>query len=226
MTVTKFLSTEKVRSLEVFSALQEDEIQKIVQLGNLNAYEDREIAFFEGDAVQDFFVLCSGELKIFRTSLDGREQIFARLHSGAFPNLVPLLTKKTPRYPASARVCGHAEILTIPYVLFDALLDANKNFCRNLLGFLAERLEIITSLAGSLSLQTTRGRLAGFLLNIVDARANSRWYTQDEIAAEIGTVRDVVGRLLREFEGNGWLKRERQRIILLNRQALIEESQK
>ena len=50
--------------------------------------------------------------------------------------------------------------------------------------------------------------------------------TQEEIAAEIGTVREIVARLLRDFAQAGWLERRRQRLVLKNRTALEEEARR
>jgi len=84
----------------------------------------------------------------------------------------------------------------------------------------------ITDLAANLSLYTVRARLAQFLIELADQPQSAGGWTQDEIAAHIGTVRDVVGRLLREFETQGLIDRDRQKIILLNRQGLKDEAQK
>ncbi|MCX7681175.1 MAG: helix-turn-helix domain-containing protein [Anaerolineae bacterium] len=74
-----------------------------------------------------------------------------------------------------------------------------------------------------------RGRLARFLLEHVEEgkgkpEAVSRRWTQEEIAAQIGTVREVVGRTLRAFARAGLLKVERHRIVLLDREGLEEEA--
>lgn len=83
----------------------------------------------------------------------------------------------------------------------------------------------MTELAANLSLYTVRARLARFLIELADSPQSSEGWTQDEIAAQIGTVRDVVGRLLREFEAENIITRDRQKIRLLNREALIKEAE-
>jgi CRP-like cAMP-binding protein len=82
-----------------------------------------------------------------------------------------------------------------------------------------------TSLAANLSLYSVRSRLAQFLIDLAERPQSGGGWTQDEIAAHIGTVRDVVGRLLREFESQGLIERNRQNIILLDHEALISEAQ-
>jgi len=105
----------------------------------------------------------------------------------------------------------------------------------------ADRLDHLANLVENLSLRTVRGRLARFLLEhastarlsastglgeAVDAVQVARNWTQDEIAANLGTVRDMVGRTLRAFADAGLVRIERQRIVLLDREGLEAEAQR
>jgi len=80
----------------------------------------------------------------------------------------------------------------------------------------------MVTLVERLSLFSVRQRLAEFLIrqaeeNPLDARP--RW-TQDDIARQLGTVRDVVGRTLRKLEDEGLIRFQRQHILLLDREKL------
>jgi len=97
----------------------------------------------------------------------------------------------------------------------------------------ADRLDHLTILVEDLSLRTVRGRLARFLLEhastelggtVGEGEVARRW-TQDEIAAHLGTVRDTVGRTLRAFVDAGLVRMDRQRIVLLDREGLEAEAQ-
>jgi CRP-like cAMP-binding protein len=70
-----------------------------------------------------------------------------------------------------------------------------------------------------------RARLARFIINLADSDTKSSGWTQDEIAAQIGTIRDVVGRLLREFEDQGLIRREQSEILLLDRKGLYKAAE-
>ncbi len=90
----------------------------------------------------------------------------------------------------------------------------------------AGRLDHLTNLVEDLSLRTVRGRLARFLLEHADSIQAARNWTHDEIAANLGTVRDMVGRTLRAFADAGLVRIERQRIVLLDREGLEAEAQR
>jgi CRP/FNR family cyclic AMP-dependent transcriptional regulator len=89
----------------------------------------------------------------------------------------------------------------------------------------AARLDHLTNLVEDLSLRTVRGRLARLLLDHAEADAVTRRWTQEEIAAHLGTVRDMVGRTLRAFADAGLVRMDRQRIMLLDREGLEAEAQ-
>ena len=88
---------------------------------------------------------------------------------------------------------------------------------------LASRIGNLTDKIASLSLYPVRTRLARFIIHLADGEipGGNSW-TQDEIAAEIGTTRDIVGRMLREFEENELIVRERSEILLLNKAGLYQ----
>ena len=90
----------------------------------------------------------------------------------------------------------------------------------------ADRLDHLTNLVEDLALRTVRGRLARFLLEHADSIQAARNWTHDEIAANLGTVRDMVGRTLRAFADAGLVRIERQRIVLLDREGLETEAQR
>jgi CRP/FNR family transcriptional regulator len=89
----------------------------------------------------------------------------------------------------------------------------------------AARLDHLTNLVEDLSLRTVRGRLARFLLAQGESGSVTRRWTQGEIAARLGTVRDVVGRTLRAFADAGLVRMDRQRIVLTDREGLEVEAE-
>jgi len=210
----------------VFSALSVQELGLIAETSVLRTYSPGAPIFFQGDEIASILVVLEGDIAVFQCSSDGREQILSHLREGEIISVVPLLLYKNACHAASGRAVRATKIVSLPLRLFDELCAKNAAFDRTLLRYLAGKLEQISSLAGSLSLRTARSRLAAFLIKRADEPGQSVGITQEEIAAEIGTVREIVARLLRDFAQAGWLKRERQHLVLLNREALEEEARR
>lgn len=210
----------------VFSALSEEDLRHIAQTCVLHTYNAGEMVFFEKDEIASVLVVYAGDVAVFKRAADGREQILSHLRAGEIVSVVPLVLHQNACHAASGRAATTTQILSITPRLFEALCAKNAAFNRTLLEHLAGKLEQLSELAASLSLQSARSRLAAFLIKHADQPRQSAGITQEEIAAEIGTVREIVARLLRDFSQLGWLKRERQRLILINKAALEEEARR
>jgi CRP/FNR family transcriptional regulator len=77
-----------------------------------------------------------------------------------------------------------------------------------------------------LSLHTVRGRLARFLLEQAESGSIAQRWTQAEMAAGLGTVREMIGRTLRSLADAGLVRVDRDRILLLDRTGLEAEAER
>ena len=89
---------------------------------------------------------------------------------------------------------------------------------------LASEVRRLSDMVESLALHTVRSRLARFLLARADGTLPPRRWTQEEIAGQIGTVREIVGRTLRRLASDGLIRRERGRITIVDLEGLREEA--
>jgi len=178
----------------------------------------------EGDRAESCYFIASGHLRVLRMNSEGRVQVLSRLTTGAPVNLIPLLNNEKINL-STVEVLTPGQVLVLTAFDFDFILRKYPNFSIALLRSFAERLQNMTQLAAGLSLFSVRNRLAQFLIELGDKPSASYGWTQDEIAAQIGTVRDVVGRIMREFEDKGLIRRDRHQIFLLDRKGLIDIAQ-
>lgn len=177
----------------------------------------------EGGQAEACYFILSGMFRVLRTNHEGKIQILARLTAGEPINLISLLLPERINH-ASVEALTPASVLALTAQDFDALLASCPEFSTSLLKHFAQRISQMTDLAASLSLLPVRVRLARFLIKLANGTENSSEWTQEEIAAQIGTVRDVVGRTLRDFEEQGLIARDRQQITLLNKASLMQEA--
>jgi CRP/FNR family transcriptional regulator len=218
------LDSQSLKDFEFFSSLKPETQNALAR----RAFQ-REITagynlVIEGMSAEACYFVLSGQLRVSRMNRDGRIQILARLGAGEPVNVISLLKEDRINH-ASVESLTDSTVLVLLANDFDEFLSHYPDFSTALLKNLAKRMAKTTSLAANLSLYTVRSRLAQFLIDLAERPQSAGGWTQDEIAAHIGTVRDVVGRLLREFESQGLIKRDRQNIILLDRKALMSEAQ-
>lgn len=216
---------EPLRQITLFSVLSEKTLTILKQHLIERRYESGELIQLEADPARGAHFITRGRVQILRTSADGKEQILANLGPGEAFNVVPLFEPDGVN-PASARALTPAQTGFLLREPFLRLVEHSPDLAFALLKDFAGKLATLTGLVEQLSLHTIRGRLARFLIEQADSSPElpGRW-TQDEMAAHLGTVRDVVGRTLRAFEEAGLIERRQGRIVLLNRGALEIEAE-
>jgi CRP/FNR family transcriptional regulator, cyclic AMP receptor protein len=208
-----------ISKIPIFDTLRPDTRQALAQRLFIKSYQEGQILLVEGMQAEYCFFLSSGALRVLRMNTEGRIQVLARLSPGAPVNILSLLTpEKVNR--ASVEALSDSELLILSGETLNDILSQFPDFTEMLLRTFAKRMAVMADLAVGLSLQTVRTRLARFLMALADDPNLAGGWTQDEIASHIGTVRDVVGRLLREFESDSLIHREGQHIILLSKEGL------
>lgn len=218
-------TVEALRRISLFADLSGDALARMARVAHTRTCAPGETVIFEGDPCQAVYFIAAGQVRVYRLSPAGREQVLARLGPGqAFNTVAPF--RPSSANHATVEAITPLSLYVIPCGDFRRLLNECPELALVILQDFAARLDHLTNLVEDLSLRTVRGRLARFLLENADTNmATNRW-TQGEIAAYLGTVRDMVGRTLRAFADAGLVRMERQRIVLLDRAGLEAEAQR
>jgi CRP/FNR family transcriptional regulator len=215
---------EDLRRIALLADLSEETLGRVCRVAYTSVRGPGETIIFEGDPCEAVFFVAEGEVRIYRLSSGGREQVLARLGAGQTFNTVPPFKPDGVNH-ATAESLTRTTLYVISRDDFRHLVSECGELALVILQDFADRLDHLTGLVEDLALRTVRGRLARFLLERAEEdRITQRW-TQEEIAAHVGTVRDMVGRTLRAFADAGLLEMDRQRIILLDREGLVLETE-
>jgi CRP/FNR family cyclic AMP-dependent transcriptional regulator len=210
---------QELSQLFPFANLSADELKKIAAAAIYKILPAGEIILHEGDESQSAYFVLSGKMEVFRLALSGREQVLALLSAGQGFNTAPFFLEEKHN-PASVRALEQASVMAIPANQFLSLLHEMPDFNRIVMRDYSERLKQLTNKVEDLGLYSVRARLVRFLLDQAEQKEIPSRLTQEEIARHIGTVRDVVGRSLRNLEQEGLIQIQRQRIRLLDRPGL------
>jgi CRP/FNR family transcriptional regulator len=213
-------TADLVRSVPYFARLSDQELAMVA--GGLveRRVQPGQIGFLEGEACAGLYLVVSGQAKIFRLSADGREQVLALLNPGDSCNEVPVVDGG----PNPASFAGVTS--TVAWVWTGEEMDRLRREIPDLneviIQGLAGRCRELVDKVHTLSFLSVAARLADFLLQQASGTADldrKRW-TQEEIAAHIGTVREMVGRALRNLEKDGLIRFDRHRIEIVDRAGL------
>lgn len=218
---SKRMADLNLKQIPLFSELGQEsrqEIQASLFTFHLSAGKT---LFIEGDPAEYCYFIKHGILRVLRMNTDGRVQVISRLTENMPVNVISLFDR--PRLNrATVEALTSVELLALSANNFDNLIARNPDFSRVLLRTLAGRVSQMTDMIAELSLYPVNVRLARFIIKLANSPQPSAAWTQEEIAAQIGTTRDVVGRILREFDQRCLIRLDRSEIILLDRQGLFK----
>ncbi|MBI2858185.1 MAG: Crp/Fnr family transcriptional regulator [Chloroflexi bacterium] len=209
-----------LRSLPYFVVLDDAEMERIERSAVERPFERGEVLFLEGDPCKGLYIMKSGMVRVFKSSPEGREQVILVAKPGDTFNDIPIFDNGPN--PASAAAMEQSIVLLLPKEAVISLFDSCPP-AKAVMKLFATRLRRMTTLIGDLSFRSVLSRLAKVLLEVAVSEAGKEAparLTQEEMAAMVGTVRDVIGRALRLLEKEGAIKMERQRIVVVDRRKL------
>lgn len=178
-------------------------------------FERGGLILLEGDTCQAVYFIADGYVQVFRGSEDGRIQTLAILGPGRQFNEVPALDNGPN--PASVEALSDTTLYCITAEDFRRIVERYPEIPRAIVQEFAARLRHLVELASDLTLRTVPQRLAKLLLEQAQVAG---MLTHHEMAARLGTVREVVGRALRTLTEEGLIRIEGHRIVIVSREGL------
>ncbi|NIO69428.1 MAG: cyclic nucleotide-binding domain-containing protein [Anaerolineae bacterium] len=226
------VAVQALSKLSFFSGLENDVLSDIAPHIGERSFSPSQVVILEGEPCRAVYFVAQGVVRMHRLSPEGREHVLAYIGPGESFNLVPALDGGPTL--ASVDAMTDTVLYTIPCELFQRILRDHHEVALAVMGRLATEVRRLSDMVEDLALHTVRTRLARFLLahasaelgEVADGTQPPKRWTQEEIAAHIGTVRDVVGRALRTFADEGLIRRERGRLVVMDRAGLEREAMK
>jgi CRP/FNR family transcriptional regulator len=171
--------------------------------------------FSENSACQGFPLVLEGEVKVSRHANDGRALELYRVVPGELCLVSSAsLFRSAPLMARGVSTCPTSLLMITPSVFVQWL--ETPVFRNDVLGLFAERMADLTGLIDAVAFQRLDQRLAATLLG----RGQTLTLTHQQLANELGTVREMVSRLLRRFEREGWVELARESILIRDSRAL------
>lgn len=173
------------------------------------------VLFSENSPCQGFPLVLRGEIKVSRSSGDGRSLELYRVVPGELCLVSSACLFRAQPLTALGVTTKASTLLLVKPDVFKRWLEIPA-FRDDVLGLFAERMADLTSLIDAVAFQRLDRRLAAALLG----RGQQLNLTHQTLADELGTVREMVTRLLRRFEREGWVSLGREQIQIVNGAAL------
>ncbi len=231
MRETKVTAAQTLATVPIFSGLTESELSFLAQRAVARHYAAGELVFAEGDSCSGMYVVESGHIRIFKSSAGGREQVLSIDGPGSSVAELPVFDGGN--YPASVAAIDNATLLFVSKQDFQALCLAHPQVALKVLRVVGARLRKLVGIIEELSFTTVRHRLASFLLRLAQTEGKRTENgievtlpaSKQELASQIGTVRELVSRNLSRFQAEGLLELDGRTIVIRDLKALKAELQ-
>ena len=229
------MSIDLLRRCPLFAGLQEKDLHKIKAIATPRQFRKREVLFSDGEEAKGFYVILTGKVKLYKISLEGKEQI---LHMVSAPDAfaeAALFLEGT--YPAFAEALSDSQLLFFPKRNFIQLIEKNPQLSINMIVSLSQYLKRFASLIEELSLREVSSRIAKYLIDLSlkslkvgttrfregkSPREIELDLSKTQLASKLGTISATLSRTLAKMKAKGVIDVEKNRILILN-QGLLEE---
>ncbi|MCK5077993.1 MAG: Crp/Fnr family transcriptional regulator [Calditrichia bacterium] len=213
---------EFLKSVPLFSELEDMDLERISNVSVKQKYHKDNIILIEEEVGTTMFIIIFGKVKISRISDDGREVILSILSEGDFFGEMSLLDGQTRS--ANVTALDNSELLMLRREDFLQMLYDYPQIAINLLKELAQRIRKSDEQIKSLSLQDATGRVASTIIRIAEDSGMFKKGVvevpdlplQQDLANMAGTSRETISRVIKSLCNQGYLKKESNKIIILD----------
>jgi CRP/FNR family transcriptional regulator len=215
-------------AVSLFSGLSQDELQLLAGRATRKRFAAGELLFQEGDPCKGLHIIAAGKLRIFKSSASGREQVLAVEGPGGSVAELPVFDGGN--YPASVSAVEKAEILFISRQDLRSFCLEHPEVALKMLAVVGARLRRLVGIIEELSFTTIRQRLVAALVRMAQTSGQRTERgiefqlpgTHQDMAHQLGTVRELVSRNLMRLQAEGLLQVEARSITVLDMAGLKE----
>jgi CRP-like cAMP-binding protein len=216
-----------ISAISLFNGLPDDQLDAIRQIALEKQFRKGQRIFSEGDETKGFFIVVTGRVKVYKVSLEGKEQILHIFEAGQSFGEATIFTGR--QLPANAEALAPSRLLFFPRSAFVDLVTGNPSLALNLLAIMSSKLRQFAAQIESLSLKEIPARLASYLIFLAKEQgttdAVSLNVSKGQLASLLGTIPETLSRIFAKLSGQRLIRVEGSRITLLNRQGLEDLAQ-
>jgi CRP/FNR family transcriptional regulator, cyclic AMP receptor protein len=215
-----------LKNTPLFSSLSQPELQMLAHRTVRRLFSSGELLFSEGEPCNGLNIISRGRVRIFKTSVNGREQVLAVEQPGGSIAELPVFDGGP--YPASAVAVEDTEIAFISRRDFQAYCMEHPEVSLKVLAVVGSRLRRLVGIIEELSFTTIRQRLVSTLVRLAqsEGKRTARGVefllpsSHQELANQLGTVRELISRNLTRLQAEGLLEVDARQIVVKDLKGL------
>lgn len=221
--VNRSLKLDLLHKNEYFEGLDEALLEQVAMHMHLREYERGEALFWEGDPCAGLHIIEQGFVKLYRLSPQGRQYIVRVLQEGDTCNEVP--TFDGGMNPVNVEALETTRVWVIHPDILRTLLKKHPEFAQKVIANLAQNLRGLVRMVSEMAFYQVTHRLARLISEQSPEELTGAPWTQEQLAARLGTVREVVARSLKELERSGAIRLDKRHIAISDLDVLAQWAQ-
>ncbi len=178
------------------------------------------VLFRDGDLCQGYVFVSNGAIRVQKMDSQGREIVLYRVEDGQTCMLTTSCLIGGEAYPAEGMAETAVTLAMLPAPVFEKAMSGSADFRRFVLASIGRRIGDLMMLVEDVAFGRMDVRLARLILRRSGKNHGQLDCTHQELATELGTAREVVSRLLKDFERKGWVTLSRGKVSITDKDAL------
>ncbi|KMT22365.1 Crp/Fnr family transcriptional regulator [Clostridium cylindrosporum] len=217
-----------LRKINMFKDLSDSSLIKIDEIVEEKLYEKGEDIFFQGEEAKGVFFIKEGKVKIYKSSLDGKEHILHILESGEVFAEVCILNGIP--YPASAKAIENSEVYIIENSKLEKLISENGDIAIELIKLMSNRLVMISKQVETIALKDSLGKVSSLIIRMLtekgqeikDGSILNIDISRQDMANMVSLTRESFTRTLSKLKDTNIIDINKDEIIIKDIKGLIE----
>jgi CRP/FNR family transcriptional regulator len=226
VSIQRFDLVAVLQSTALLSSLSAEELRTLAARTVRKQFKSGELLFTEGEPCHGLHIIARGKVRIFKTSANGREQVLAVNQPGESVAELPMFDGGP--YPASAAAVEDTQIAFISQHDFHDYCLEHPQVALKMLAIVGARLRRLVGIIEELSFTTIRQRLVSTLIRLAQTEGaeTARGIefqlpaTHQELANQLGTVRELISRNLTRLQAEGLIEVEARQIAVKDMKGL------
>jgi CRP-like cAMP-binding protein len=214
---------DDLRATPLLSALDDAQLGRVASHAVRRKVDEGAWLFSQGDAARHFYLVISGQVRLFRLAPDGAEKVIEIVSAGdTFAEALMFLN--APRYPVCAAALEPSEVIAMDARDFAAMLRESVDTCFVVLGALSRRLRALIGEIDNLTLHSARSRVVRYLLAHCpeDRRAFALDVRKGVLASRLSIKPETFSRVVKQLTDANAISIHGAHVTLIDRPALVE----
>ena len=215
------MNKDDLQNLHLFAALNEEQRERVCETSVRTTLAAQQNLFFQDEPASQFYLLLSGQVKLYLLSPEGEEKIIDIIQPQQF-FAEAVMFMEQQRYPVNATALAESEVLCFDNQVYREIIESSPRVALAVLSDLSRRMHFMLNEIDRLALHTASYRFVYYLLEHAPEGEDriDLSISKQTIASQLSIKPETLSRILRQLKSEGLVEADGRQIRILDRKAL------